>query len=121
MSLGDVLHIIVRKKPPNPTPPHPREALPVAAAHVDDLIVGVSETSTIAQEAFARVQGFWQWGEWEHDHFIQTGLEICQLKDDTISISFEKAAKKVEMIQGFGVTRRSSREELLYKCRHHKE
>ena len=50
--------------------------------------------------AFHQVQTFWDWGEWERDHFIQTGLEITQLRDGTISISFERAPRKVDMIEG---------------------
>ena len=85
----------------------------LAATHVDDLIDGIDEGCSAAMAAFKQVKAFWDWGEGEHDHFIQTGLEITQLRDKTIHISFERAARKVDMIEGCTRTRRGASTDTL--------
>ena len=71
----------------------------MAFIHVDDMVVGVNEKSPFALQKFQAISEHWDWGEWEYDHFVQTGLDILQTPDYNIFISFEKAAKKVEMIE----------------------
>ena len=72
-----------------------------AFVHVDDFVVGVLESSTLAAQKFAELQGYWQWGSWESSCFGQTGVDVVQLTDHSIAQPFEAAAAKVETIEGW--------------------
>ena len=73
----------------------------IAFVHVDDFVIGVREHNPLAEQKFKELQGYWQWGSWESSCFRQTGLDVVQLADYSISQSFVAAAAKVDMIEGW--------------------
>ena len=73
----------------------------IAFVHVDDFVVGIKEDNDKAKQKHEELRNHWQWGSWETGCFRQTGVDVVQLADHSISLSFAAAAAKVEMIEGW--------------------
>ena len=78
-----------------------KELIAIAFVHVDDFVVGVNEDSPLAQQKFKELRGYWKWGSWETSTFRQTGVDVVQLADFSISQTFVAAAAKVDVIEGW--------------------
>ena len=81
----------------------------IAFVHVDDFVLGIKEDNDKAKQKHEELRNRWQWGSWETGCFRQTGVDVVQLADHSISLSFAAAAAKVEMIDGVERTNGTSR------------
>ena len=68
-------------------------------AHVDDFLLGGRSTDPEWLAIRSRIQGLFEWGEWEKNVFTQAGLEVRQLMNYGFELTQEQYITKVDPIE----------------------